>query len=54
MYKGDIQSSLMEIFAKGIIDTLLGLGLGLGLEFPYILTEDVCTYPHYFWATSNL
>ena len=36
------------------IDTMLGLGLGLGLGFPYIQTGDVCTYPHYLQATSDL
>ena len=42
------------------IDTLLGLGLGLGLglrlglQFPYLQTGEVCTYPHYFQATSYL
>ena len=38
------------------IDTLLGLGLRLELEleFPYVQTRNVCTYPHYLHATSNL
>ena len=40
------------------IDTLLGLELGLGLglvlEFPYLQTGGVCTYPHYLQAMSDL
>ena len=40
------------------IDTLLvlvlGLGLGLGLGFSYVQMGDICTYPHYFQAASNL
>ena len=38
------------------IDTLLGLGLGLGLglEFPYVWTGDVCMYPYYLQAPSDL
>ena len=34
------------------IDNLLGLGLGL--EFPYVITGEVYTYPHYFQDKSNL
>ena len=43
---------ITQINYNGTIDTLLGLGLGL--ELPYVRTGELGTYPHYFLATSDL
>ena len=43
---------LLIFLLTWLIDTLLGFGLGS--EFLYIQTGDVCTYPHYFRDRSNL
>ena len=50
--------TLFGVLLVKSIDTLIGLGfllrLVLWLGFPYVRMGDVCTYPHYFQATSNL